>query len=45
MRWWTPEFVPLETKLDDELEEGGDEELKAWRTKQRELIDSLPLDQ
>jgi N-acetyltransferase 10 len=38
-------FVPLETSLDDELEEGGDEVLKTMRRKQRELIDSLPLDQ
>ncbi|KAK9437694.1 hypothetical protein VB005_08690 [Metarhizium brunneum] len=38
-------FVPLTTSLDDELEEGGDEALKALRQKQRELIDSLPLDQ
>ena len=38
-------FVPLEKPLDEELEEGGDEELKEWRAKQRELIDSLPLDQ
>ncbi|POR36821.1 Uncharacterized protein TPAR_02983 [Tolypocladium paradoxum] len=38
-------FVPLDTSLEDELEEGGDEALKALRQKQRELIDSLPLDQ
>jgi N-acetyltransferase 10 len=38
-------YVPLETSLDDELEAGGDEALKALRQKQRELIDSLPLDQ
>lgn len=38
-------FVPLTTSLEDELEEGGDEALKALRHKQRELIDSLPLDQ
>ncbi|KAH8888874.1 DUF699-domain-containing protein [Thozetella sp. PMI_491] len=38
-------FAPLQTSLDDELEEGGNEELKEWRAKQRELIDSLPLDQ
>ncbi|KAJ9132521.1 RNA cytidine acetyltransferase [Pleurostoma richardsiae] len=38
-------FVPLETNLEDELEEGADEALKELRAKQRELIDSLPLDQ
>jgi N-acetyltransferase 10 len=38
-------FAPLETTLQDELEEGGDEALKALREKQRELIDALPLDQ
>lgn len=38
-------FAPLATTLDDELEEGGDEALKEIRKKQRELIDSLPLDQ
>ncbi|KAE8448520.1 killer toxin resistant protein [Mollisiaceae sp. DMI_Dod_QoI] len=38
-------FVPLETGLEEELEEGGDEALKALREKQRELIDALPLDQ
>lgn len=38
-------FVPLATNLDDELEEGGDEAVRALRAKQRELIDSLPLDQ
>ncbi|TPX09319.1 uncharacterized protein E0L32_009511 [Thyridium curvatum] len=38
-------FVPLETSLEEELEEGGDEALAAVRRKQRELIDSLPLDQ
>ncbi|KAI0121133.1 GNAT acetyltransferase 2-domain-containing protein [Xylariales sp. AK1849] len=38
-------FAPLETSLEDELEEGGDEALKSIRAKQRELIDSLPLDQ
>lgn len=38
-------YVPLATALDDELEEGGDEALKALKQKQRELIDSLPLDQ
>ncbi|KAH8157659.1 hypothetical protein CIB48_g10585 [Xylaria polymorpha] len=38
-------FNPLEQSLEDELEEGGDEALKEIRQKQRELIDSLPLDQ
>ncbi|KAH6609251.1 trnamet cytidine acetyltransferase [Trichoderma cornu-damae] len=38
-------FVRLDTALEDELEEGGDEVLKALRQKQREMIDSLPLDQ
>jgi N-acetyltransferase 10 len=38
-------FVPLETALEDELEEGGDEVMRALREKQRELINSLPLDQ
>lgn len=38
-------FVPLATSLEDELEAGGDEALDALRKKQRELIDSLPLDQ
>ncbi len=38
-------FVALETSLEDELEEGGDEALGELRAKQRELIDSLPLDQ
>ncbi|KAF5013605.1 hypothetical protein FDECE_410 [Fusarium decemcellulare] len=38
-------FVPLATTLDEELEEGGDEALRELKKKQRELIDSLPLDQ
>ncbi|TAQ84736.1 hypothetical protein B7494_g6936 [Chlorociboria aeruginascens] len=38
-------FVPLEEVLEEELEEGGDEALKALREKQRELINALPLDQ
>ena len=38
-------YVPLESNLEDELEEGGDEALRELRAKQRELIDSLPLDQ
>ncbi|KAJ1327817.1 N-acetyltransferase 10 [Microdochium nivale] len=39
------QFAPLEMSLEDELEEGGDEALRELRKKQRELIDSLPLDQ
>jgi N-acetyltransferase 10 len=38
-------YEPLETALEDELEEGGDEAMKALRDKQRELINALPLDQ
>jgi N-acetyltransferase 10 len=38
-------FVPLTTSLDEELDEGGDEALREVKKKQRELIDSLPLDQ
>ncbi len=40
-------FAPLETSLKYELEEGGEEALQDLerRQKQRELIDSLPLDQ
>ncbi|KAK4192199.1 N-acetyltransferase 10 [Podospora australis] len=38
-------FVPIQTSLQDELEEGGDEAMAELRKKQRELIDSLPLDQ
>ncbi|KAH6615638.1 GNAT acetyltransferase 2-domain-containing protein [Chaetomium sp. MPI-SDFR-AT-0129] len=38
-------FARLETSLEDELEQGGDEALSQLRAKQRELIDSLPLDQ
>lgn len=38
-------FAPLETRLEDELEEAGDEAMKALREKQRQLIDALPLDQ
>jgi N-acetyltransferase 10 len=38
-------FNPLEKTLQEELEEGGDEAMKEIRQKQRELIDSLPLDQ
>jgi N-acetyltransferase 10 len=38
-------FVPLGTTVEEELEEAGDEALEEWRAKQRQLIDSLPLDQ
>lgn len=38
-------FVPLAKGLGEELEEVGDEALKEYRLKQKELIDSLPLDQ
>jgi len=38
-------FAPLETTMEAELDEGGDEALAALRAKQRELINSLPLDQ
>lgn len=38
-------FVPLTTSLEEELEEGGDEALQALKKKQRELIDSLPLNE
>lgn len=38
-------FRPLETDLNDELREGGQEIDKELREKQRALIDALPLDQ
>ncbi|KAM3546659.1 hypothetical protein ARSEF1564_000492 [Beauveria bassiana] len=38
-------YAPLTMSLDDELEEGGNEALQQLRKKQREMIDSLPLDQ
>ncbi|KAI5868222.1 DUF699-domain-containing protein [Durotheca rogersii] len=38
-------YEPLETRLEDELNEVGDEAMRELRAKQRELIDSLPLDQ
>lgn len=38
-------FQPLEKPLLEELDEEGDEALKEVRRKQRELIDSLPLEQ
>jgi N-acetyltransferase 10 len=38
-------FEPLEMDLEEELEEGGDEAVKALREKQRQMIDALPLDQ
>ncbi|KAL4821459.1 GNAT acetyltransferase 2-domain-containing protein [Aspergillus spinulosporus] len=37
-------FKPLETSLDDELREGGEEINAELREKQRALIDALPLD-
>ncbi|KAL4784170.1 GNAT acetyltransferase 2-domain-containing protein [Aspergillus varians] len=37
-------FKPLETSLDDELREGGEEVNAEMREKQRALIDALPLD-
>ncbi|GKZ31213.1 killer toxin resistant protein [Aspergillus brasiliensis] len=37
-------FKPLETSLDDELREGGQEINEELREKQRALIDALPLD-
>ncbi len=39
------EHLPLDVRLSEELEEAGDEALSQLRAKQRELIDSLPLDQ
>ncbi|KAK3376713.1 GNAT acetyltransferase 2-domain-containing protein [Lasiosphaeria ovina] len=38
-------YLPLDMNLDDELAEGGDEAMKELRARQRDLIDSLPLDQ
>ena len=38
-------FEPLETTLEDELDEGGGEAMKALKEKQKELIDALPLAQ
>lgn len=38
-------YVALEKGLGEELEEGGNEAMRALREKQRELIDALPLDQ
>ncbi|KAL8416408.1 hypothetical protein RB596_006822 [Gaeumannomyces avenae] len=38
-------YVPLDKGLGEELEEGGSEALREYRAKQKELIDSLPLDQ
>ncbi|KAL1879264.1 N-acetyltransferase 10 [Diaporthe australafricana] len=37
-------FQPLEKSLEEELDEEGDEALKEERRRQREFIDSLPLD-
>ncbi|CAD6501517.1 BgTH12-01773 [Blumeria graminis f. sp. triticale] len=39
------QYVALETNLEEELEEGGNEALKELKEKQRELINALPLDQ
>ena len=36
-------WKPLETSLEDELKEAGDEATKALREKQRQMIDSLDL--
>ncbi|KAK7994317.1 hypothetical protein PG991_015905 [Apiospora marii] len=36
-------FNPLEKSLEEELEEAGDETTRAMKAQQRELIDSLPL--
>ncbi|KAI9836538.1 MAG: N-acetyltransferase 10, partial [Sclerophora amabilis] len=38
------QFQPLETGLEEELAEGGDEALKVLREKQKALIDALPLE-
>lgn len=38
-------YAPLAKSLNEELEEGGNEALSELRKKQREMIDSLPLDQ
>lgn len=38
-------YAPLATELNDELEDAGDEEIRKMKKKQKELIDSLPLDQ
>jgi N-acetyltransferase 10 len=38
-------FVPLKTVLEEELEEGGDEAMKALKEKQLELLAALPLEQ
>ena len=37
-------FAPLQTNLDDELREGGEDVDKELKEKQRALIDALPLD-
>lgn len=37
------EWKPLETSLEDELEEAGDEAARALREKQRAMIDALDL--
>lgn len=38
-------YAPLAQSLNDELAEGGSEALEQLRKKQRDMIDSLPLDQ
>lgn len=37
------QWKPVETTVEDELNEAGDEATKALREKQREMIDSLDL--
>lgn len=37
-------FAPLQQTLEDELEQGGDEVMRAERERARALIDALPLD-
>ena len=39
----TTNWKPVETSLEDELKEAGDEATKALREKQRQMIDSLDL--
>lgn len=36
-------WTPVQTRLEDELNEAGDEATKALREKQKEMIDSLDL--
>ena len=42
-RTTTTNWKPVETSLEDELKEAGDEATKALREKQRQMIDSLDL--